>query len=119
MGTHGLVNAEASTYSKQLCLENGIDISNHQSRPLVPNELIKSSLILVMEIVHYEFLHSFFPVVKDKSYLLKSWPLVGDSKHNVKDPIGGTLRFYKKIYREIDENIDRIFPMLLTKYPKD
>jgi protein-tyrosine-phosphatase len=86
---------------------------------LIPQELINSSLILVMELVHYEYLHSFFPVVKDKSYLLKSWPSVGESKHNVKDPIGGTIKFYKKIYREIDENIERIFPILLKKYPKD
>jgi protein-tyrosine phosphatase len=119
MGTHGLENAEASMYSQQLCLESGIDISNHRSRPLVPHELIKSSLILVMESVHYEFLHSFFPVVKEKSYMLKSWPSMGNSKHNVKDPIGGTLKLYKKIYREIDENIERIFPLLLTKYSKD
>jgi protein-tyrosine-phosphatase len=119
MGTHGLENAEASAYSKQLCLENGIDISLHRSRPLIPQELINSSLILVMELVHYEYLLSFFPVVKNKSYMLKSWPSVGESKHNVKDPIGRTLKFYKKIYREIDENIERIFPILLKKYPKN
>jgi protein-tyrosine phosphatase len=119
MGTHGLENAEASAFSQQLCLENGIDISSHRSRPLVPHELVKSSLILVMEIVHYEFIHSFFPIVKEKSYMLKSWPSAGSSKHNVKDPIGGTQKLYKKIYKEIDENIERIFPLLLKKYPKD
>ena len=119
MGTHGLQNAEASTYSQQLCFENGIDISNHRSRPLVPHELIRSSLILVMEVVHYEFLYSFFPVVKEKCYLLKAWPSVGSSKHNVKDPMGGKQKLYKKIFREIDESIEKIFPQLLQKYLKD
>jgi len=119
MGTHGLNNSEASEYSQQLCLEMGIDISNHRSRPLAPHELIKSSLILVMERVHYEFIYSFFPAVKEKCYMLKSWPSVGEHKHNVKDPMGGTQRLYKKIYKEIDKSIERIFPLLLTKYPKE
>jgi len=119
MGTDGLKNAEASSLSLQVCLEKGIDISNHRSRRLVPDELIKSSLILVMEVVHYEYLYSFFPVVKEKCYLLKAWPSGGTSKHNIKDPMGGTKNVYKKAFKEIDKSIERIFPQLLQKFQND
>lgn len=119
MGTHGLKNSEPAPLSSLVCLKNGIDISNHRSRTLVAHELISSSLIFVMEIVHIEYLYSFFPVVKDKCYMLRSWPKTGNRKHNVKDPMGGALGLYKKTYREIDKTIERILPMLLSEFPKD
>lgn len=116
MGIHGVDGCGASSFAKELCELEGIDLSTHSSRPLIPEELIKSSLVLTMENVHSEFIYSFFPVVKNKTFLLGAWPESGSSKYNIKDPIGGSMNKYRKAFKEIKTHIDRIMPLLLARY---
>ena len=116
MGTHGVDGMGASSFAKKICEDEGFDLSNHSSRPLIPEILIKSKLILTMENVHNEYIYSFFPIVKDKTFLLGTWPELGNNKSNIKDPIGGAMNKYRKAFNEIKNHIDRIMPLLLTKY---
>jgi len=118
MGTHAVNGGQVSKTALELCAENGIDISNHQSRPLIANELVKSNLILTMEHVHREFLYSFFPVVKEKTFLLRAWPEIGTSRYNIDDPIGGSRRKYLNAYKEITKSIDRMMPEFLARCKK-
>lgn len=118
MGIHGLDQQPASTLAQQVCLENGVDISNHRSRPLVPDELMSAKYIFVMELVHKEFIHVFVPKVSDKTFLLGAWPEQANRKAIIKDPIGGPVSAYKKTFVQIESHIQRIFPLIAQGTPK-
>lgn len=115
MGIHGLDNKPASSLAQQICAENGIDLSGHRSRPLVPDEIRDADLVLSMEGIHQEFLSLFFPQYAEKFSLLGAWPEAPRKKSNIPDPMGGSARVYKKAYTQISTQIDRILPELASK----
>jgi glycine hydroxymethyltransferase len=117
MGVHGLEGCPASDFAREICETEQIDLSAHLSRPLIPEELEKSDLILTMETVHIDFIFSFFPKVIDKTFLLGSWPETAKNKANIRDPIGGSLAQYRKSFKEIHKHIERILPSVLIKFP--
>lgn len=113
MGIHGLDQQPASSLAKDICAENGIDISSHRSRPLVFDELNEADLVFTMDFVQQEFIQMFFPSLRQKVFLLGAWPQKPSRKSIIKDPIGGSVKVYKKTFDSIYENIRRIFPELL------
>ena len=115
MGIHGLDNSAASKNAVEVCDEQNIDISSHRSRQLVAEELVNADLIFTMELVHKEFLRLFFPRVEEKCVLLGSWPNKETRRGNIKDPIGGSKREYRKAFENIDGHIERVFPLILEK----
>lgn len=117
MGIHGIQGHSASDYALEICQDEGIDLSEHRSRPLIPDELVKSDLVLTMEVLHNEFIYSFFPRIKDKTFLLASWPEAGSNKNNIQDPIGSSLKKYRKAFKEINSHIARILPLITTRFP--
>ena len=70
MGTHGVDGNSATELAIDVCRQNNIDISTHKSRHLIGEELARSDLIFVMEPVHKEFLHVFFPQVYHQTFCL-------------------------------------------------
>jgi protein-tyrosine-phosphatase len=115
MGIHGLDNQPAAPLARQLCAEQGIDIENHRSRPLMPDELLEADLIFALEAVHKGYLQTFFPQVGDKVFLLAAWPEQEKRKHNIKDPMGKSLRIYRQVYEEIQTHIQRILPLVIQR----
>jgi protein-tyrosine-phosphatase len=116
MGTHAIDGCPASSGAQELCAKDGIDISDHHSRPLIPHELTQSDLVLTMENVHNEYIYTFFPVVKDKTFLLGSWPEIPNRKSSIQDPVGGSYRKYQAVYKRISQNIDRILPLVISSF---
>ncbi len=112
MGIHGLNDYPATEYAREVCEENGLDISSHKARSLVSEELQASDLILCMEPVQKKFLETFFPWHRDKVALLGAWPEKGSHKNSIDDPIGGTLEEYRRTFRIIENHIERILPLL-------
>ncbi len=112
MGISGLDNSPATDYAQQVCMEYGIDISSHRSRPLVGEELQTANYIFCMEPVHKRHLQTFFPWYKDRVHLLGAWPEKETRKSSIKDPIGGSLEVYRRIFHVINGHIDRILPLL-------
>ncbi len=119
MGIHGLESKPASSLAQQICAENGIDLSRHRSRPLVPDEIRDADQVLSMEGIHQEFLSLFFPQFTEKFALLGAWPEVPKRKNNIPDPMGGSIRVYKKAYTQISTHIDRIIPELSGELGKN
>lgn len=115
MGIHAENGCRASQNSLLVCSERGIDLGNHRSRTLIPEELIKSDFIFVMEPLHKEFLRVFFPQVFQKTFLLGSWPGIETRKSTVKDPVGRTIKEYRKTLDLIENHIERIIPELIRK----
>lgn len=112
MGTHGLDRKPASRLAIDVCKGNGIDLTGHLSRHLIPTELRESDLVLCMEAVQRDFTRVFFPSLSDKCFLLGAWPGEETRKSNIRDPIGGSLRVYRQVYTTIAGHIDRILPAL-------
>lgn len=117
MGIHGLDFKPPSDYAVQICHENGIDISSHLSRSLFPDELRNADLVFVMEPVQKQFIHTFFPAMADRMFLLGSWPGKDSAKGIIHDPIGGSIEQYRKTFRRIDNHINRILPYIFQQFP--
>lgn len=118
MGTHGVEGYAATGLAVEVCRQYNIDISSHGSRHLIGEELAASDLILVMEPVHKEFLHIFFPQVYPQTFLLGCWPGKETNKGTIKDPVGGKLETYHKTFQSLFFHIERIIPFILTRFPK-
>lgn len=118
MGTHGMEGNSATELAIDVCRQNNIDISNHKSRHLVAEELADSDLIFVMEPIHKEFLHVFFPQVSQQTFLLGCWPGKECRKGIIKDPVGGKFEIYQKAFQSLYYHINRIIPFILTKFPQ-
>ena len=112
MGVQGLDGSPATDLARQVCAENGIDISEHRSRPISGEELQTADLILCMEPGHVSFLGTFYPWHSDRIALLGAWPGKPKRKHTVQDPMGGSLGLYQKVFGIIEAHIDRILPQL-------
>jgi protein-tyrosine-phosphatase len=112
MGIHGLDASPATDLARQVSADNGIDISEHRSRPISGEELQTADLILCMEPGHVAFLNTFYPWHSDRIALLGAWPGKPKKKHAVQDPMGGSLELYRKVFNIINAHIDRILPQL-------
>jgi len=102
----------ASDHAVTVCAENDVDISSHRSRALQPDELHRATLVLTMEPYHQNHLRLLAPLIKDKVFLLAKWPEVNGWRSTVRDPIGRSLRVYRKTFKVIDGHIRRILPLL-------
>jgi protein-tyrosine-phosphatase len=117
MGIHGIDQEPPTDLAIRVSSENGIDIASQRSRPLIPDELKQADLILVMEKFQKEFVLLFFPNLNDRVFLLGSYPEQADSKKSgVKDPVGGTVKDYRKAFATLSDHIDRIIPLLRAEY---
>ena len=112
MGVHGLDHKPASELAQKVCAENGIDISGHVSRQLDFNEINESKLILTLDMAQKNFMLLFFKHLSDRVFLLGSWPGEDTLKGNIRDPMGGTIKDYRKAFETIARHIDRILPDL-------
>ena len=112
MGIQMIDNQPASEHAVTVCAENGVDISSHRSRALHPKELQKANLILTMEPFQRRHLQLLAPSIKDKVFLLAKWPEENRKRGVITDPIGRSLRVYRKIFKVIDGHVERIIPHL-------
>ncbi len=112
MGVQMLDGQPASDHAIAVCAENGIDITSHRSRALHPGDLKRADVVLTMEPYHRNHLRLLAPVIKDKVFLLASWPNEKAWRNSIKDPFGRSLRLYRKTYKIIDGHIRRIIPLL-------
>ena len=77
----------------------------------------KAHLILVMEPVHKEFLKTFYPALDELVFLLGAWPQRSALKSAIsQDPVGGTIKDYRRAFQSLAGNIDRIIPLLRKEY---
>jgi len=112
MGIQMIDNQPASEHAVTVCAENEVDISSHRSRALHPKELQKANLILTMEPFQQKHLQLLAPSIKDKVFLLAKWPEENRKRGVITDPIGRSLRVYRKIFKVIDRHVQRILPHL-------
>lgn len=112
MGIHGLDNVPATLEARQVCEENGFDISEHRSRSIVAEEIQDADFVFCMEPIQQKFLHTYFPWQKEQIVLLAAWPGKPNRKSIVTDPMGKHIDVYRKIFDVISGHLDRVMAAL-------
>ncbi|RUA01275.1 MAG: hypothetical protein DSY89_04900 [Deltaproteobacteria bacterium] len=108
MGVQMIDNQPASEHAVTVCAENGVDISAHRSRALHPEDLKQADLVLTMEPFHQKHLQLLAPAIGEKVFLLTMWPGENPRRKAIPDPIGRSLRTYRKIFKVIDKHVQRV-----------
>ena len=90
-GLGALVGESADEAAQLLLRELEIDISNHRARELTPELVRKADLILVMESVHRQAMHSRFPGSRGKVFRLGEW-----GKFDIDDPHGQSVEVFRQ-----------------------
>jgi protein-tyrosine-phosphatase len=112
MGIHGLDHQPAAEPARKICLENGVDISQHVSRVIDFDEMTQADFIFTMELEQKRYVLLFLSHLAERCFLLGSWPDKESSKGNIKDPIGGGPKDYANAFQVISRRIDHILPIL-------
>ena len=88
--------------------EKGIDIRRHLSKRITEDKVKKSSLILVMERMHYSYIIKKWEWAKSKTFMLHGFPFPYPKGKNIQDPIGGSINFYRRIRNIIERCCIRV-----------
>ena len=115
-GTWAMAGQTAEPNSILVCKEHDLSCTNHKATPITTTEMNQADLILCMGKEHHQDLSSIFPHFKNKIYVLTDYGLDGviPKMRSIKDPYGRNLAFYRNVYRDICDEIDRIYPILRT-----
>ena len=115
-GVHALSNHRPDEFTTQICSDHGLDVGSHRSRQLTEQMLDQSDLVLCLAKNHKQVILSAYPRFKSKVFLLKEFHRQDAVKNpSVDDPIGRPLRRYEQCYKEIEQEVKRIAPMLPEK----
>ncbi len=98
----------ATEATKEVLVQEGIDVSSHRSQKINEDMLRKSDLILVMEKIHEERILQLTSEIKNRVFLLKEFAKIDDTNLNIDDPIGRPIEFYEDTLAVIKEAIERI-----------
>lgn len=115
-GVWAVEDQKACELSQQVTRENGLELTHHSSKSLIPSLIKNADLILTMTPTHKKEILNFFPTANSKVYTLKEYMQPNKLvKESIDDPIGMTLNFYRRVFKEIHNEIDRVFPYILEK----
>jgi len=114
-GTHAMHGLPSSSTGIAAAAKMDVDLSLHESQPLSPFLIRQSDVILAMEPDHIKIVTRFDPTAAPRTYLLKEFGV--PPGHNpgdviVDDPVSQGEDFYKRVYKELEAEIDRIIPYL-------
>ena len=111
-GLLSLTGMQATKEAKQLISEEGGDISEHYAKKVTELDVRSADLILVMEKQHKKYIISRYPYAAKKTYLLKDYKrpmeLKTSNDHDIPDPIGKGIDFYREVYLIIKNSVERV-----------
>ncbi|HFE53865.1 MAG TPA: low molecular weight protein arginine phosphatase [Bacteroidetes bacterium] len=115
-GTLGLRGQRPTPFAILAAQEHGLDISHHSSRGVDDRLVSVADIIFGMAPEHVAWLKKRFPEAADRVHLLTSFGRE-DSEHDegIADPIGFGPETYRRTFKRIEEEIDRILPLLVEK----
>ncbi|NWG75545.1 MAG: hypothetical protein HXY24_13225 [Rubrivivax sp.] len=111
-GTFGCEGEPAAPLAIRVCLEDGIDISDHIAKKVEKNLIRESNLIVVMEEIHYREVLRICPEVEDKTLLLATCNGEGNSP-SIRDPFGSGLREYRECYERIKKYVETLYERVI------
>jgi protein-tyrosine-phosphatase len=120
-GTHALEGMPSTMRGQMAAARFGVDLSHHRSQPVTPWLIGHSDLILAMDSSHVEALHRLDPQADVRVFLLKEYGLPADHPGGilfVDDPMPGDDFTYTRVYQDLDEEINRLIPLLQKVVPR-
>ncbi|MBN2010373.1 low molecular weight protein arginine phosphatase [candidate division KSB1 bacterium] len=113
-GTLGINNNPATLNAIAVAQEKGIDISSHRSKGLTLEQMAEADLIFALAENHFEYMLTYFPEYQENVFLLKSFATGSDRpfRLSIDDPIGQSMRVYRRVINEIEKELIRIQPFL-------
>ena len=115
-GTLHMPVQPAHIYAVQTLEKNGLDLHLHKSKSVSPKIMEESELIICMARNHFDDLNNHFPQYKDKIMLIKQWGRKEKlANPSVADPIGHEPEFFDFTFKEIQNELKRIFPIFKEK----
>jgi len=114
-GTASAVGYPATMYAIEAAKTWAVDISNHQSQPLIPALIDKADLILAMTPSHMQEIIRMRRDAKSKTYLFKSFPDPNPNGEGIPDPIGQSLDRYNETFLEIGEYLGKHLPEIVKR----
>ncbi len=94
--------------------EKGIDIADHLSTHLTPEQIEEADLLVTMTRRHRDTITAIAPESADKVFLLKSFG-VAQSTADIDDPVGGDLEAYRHVRDEIDAALPDLILYLMEE----
>ena len=108
-GVHAVRGQPPSLYAVEVCEEDGVDISNLRSQPLIAALVDQATHIFGMTGAHLESIHMLFPHGADKAYLFREFEEPGATVwRDVPDPIGMGRDVYETCARTIKNALPSI-----------
>lgn len=114
-GTSALPSFKVPGVVLDLMKEEGVDLTKHKARYLTKEIAEASSLILVMENAHKEYINLKFPESSKKVYLLKEFDKKNGESLEISDPIGQAEEIYIKTKDEIKGGLEKLINILEDK----
>jgi protein-tyrosine phosphatase len=102
MGIYASVGSPASKLSVQLLEEDGIDLSQHRSRPAIADEVLKLDRVYCMTRAHLDTLSLMLPPGRDGHL-----DLLDPDGIEISDPMGGTRADYRRAADAIRVALDK------------
>lgn len=113
-GTLGIDGMPATEHAQTVIAEHLGDIIDHRSQGLQRQMLASADLILAMSTEHVEFIEEHYPQFRSKVHLLKQFAHEQPPEDaDIDDPIGCDLDTYRECADIIDQELERIRPVLL------
>jgi len=109
-GVWGLESQPPSLHARAMMAERGIDISDHRSHDLTPEDVEGADLILTMERGQAEAISLEFPPHAHKVHLLSE--MIG-RHYDIRDPYGSPLYEYRQCAAEIERLIEQGYPRIM------
>ncbi|WP_128905850.1 low molecular weight protein-tyrosine-phosphatase [Halorubrum amylolyticum] len=83
--------------------ELGVDLSDHRSKPVTADQLERSDLVVVMDLLNYRDLRRGFGDLDDKTRFLGVFS--GDG-YEISDPYGEGLDGFRTLYADVGRSVD-------------
>ena len=113
-GTLRLPPGLADPEAEKVAQEMGTEIGDHLSQPVTPDIMLRSDLVICMALDHFKYLTAHFPYFRDKICLLKQWGRETIlTNPSIADPIGQDHEFFRRVYKESEQEIRRILPLIV------
>ena len=113
-GTGTLDGLPAAGHAIAVGVADRLDLTDHRARSVTRTMLRRVAVILVMTDDHLDYFRRHHPSQMDKVFLLKEFARAEKTENSaIADPMGGDVQTYRRCYREIKCEIQRILPTIL------
>ena len=115
-GTWAMDGNPVSENTRRVCQEHGLDVAHHRARHIDHFMVKEADLILCMAEQHKLDLLTIYPHFRNKIFTLKEFMATENHRTlSVDDPYGRNIMAYRKTFREIEQEIQRIWPELKAR----